>query len=87
MLNAFQKSVDILKDVANMTSSKLSLNQGSQTKTKSMELNFQRSKASDIGHINMSEGGIQVPPLCEIMGLTGDDCSNLKMTSQVIYYH
>lgn len=73
-----------MKNVANMTASKLSLNEDSQIKTKSMEMGFKRSKASDFGNdIKMTEGAIALPPLCESMGLTGDACSNLKVTSQV----
>lgn len=83
VLDSFRKSVEILKNVANMTASKLSLNEDSQIKTKSMEMGFKRSKATDFGDIKMSEGAITLPPLCESMGLTGDACSNLKVTSQV----
>ncbi len=81
---AFKKSVEILKNIANMTQSKLSMNQEQAMKTKSMEQTFKRSKASDFGSgIAMSEGAIAVPPLCEAIGLTGDACTNLKVTSQV----
>ena len=60
------------------------MNEDSQTITKSMELSFKRSRASDFGSdVKMSEGGISVPPLCESMGLVGDACTNLKVTSQV----
>ena len=53
-------------------------------KSKSMEMTFKRTKASDFGSdVKMSEGGISVPPLCESMGLVGDACTNLKVTSQV----
>jgi hypothetical protein len=84
VLDSFRKSVDVLKNVANMTSSKLSLNQNIAMKTKSMEQNFQRSKAADFGNsVPVTEGNIAVPPLCESMGVTGDACSNLKVTSQV----
>ena len=86
-MDSFKKSVEILSNVANMTASKLSLNDENNVKTKSMEMNFKRSKASDFDKdIKMSEGAISVPPLCESMGLTGDSCTNLKVTSQVNHY-
>jgi len=67
-----------------MTSSHLSLNQNSSLKTGSMELNFLRSKASSFGDsLAVSEGNIKMPNLCHSVGAQGDDCENLKMTSQV----
>ena len=71
-----------------MTSSKLSLNQETAMKSKSMEQTFKRSKASDFGEtVQMTEGAISVPPLCQSMGLTGDACANLKVTSQVSLFN
>lgn len=85
MLDSFKKTNAILSNVANMTSSHLSINENTTIKTDSMELSFKRSKATDFeDNIPVSEGKIQMPPLCASMGLQGDGCENLKLTSQVI---
>ena len=69
-----------------MTSAKLSLNQDLKTKTSAMELIHKRSKLSGFGtNINMSNGSITLPPLCDIIKLK-DDCQNLLLTSQVCYF-
>ena len=84
LLDLFQKTNKILSQVANMTASKLSLNQDSQIKTKSMELNFKKSKATDFdSNVKMSDGAIQLPPLCETIGLGSSSCEDVKLTSQV----
>lgn len=84
-MDSFQKTNAILANVANMTSSHLSLNENTTIKTGSMEMSFKRSKATDFSEdFPVSEGKIKMPPLCESMGLQGDDCTNLKLTAQVI---
>lgn len=67
-----------------MTSALLSLNDNTTIKTDAMELNFMRSKASDFNdNLPVSDGKIQMPSICDSMGVKGDDCTNLKLTSQV----
>ena len=50
-----------------------------------MELSSKRSKASDFGDsLAISDGKVSMPNMCEAVGAKGDDCTNLKMTSQVL---
>ena len=67
-----------------MTSMLLSMNTNSVIKTGSMELSSQRSRASSFGDdLPITAGKITMPNLCEAVGAKGDDCTNLKLTSQV----
>jgi hypothetical protein len=49
-----------------------------------MELSSQRNRASSFGNnLPITDGKITMPNLCEAVGAKGDDCTNLKLTSQV----
>lgn len=86
-MDAFQKSNVILQQVGSMTAYKLSLGQDSTIKTSSMELNFQRSKASNFSNnVAISQGQIQMPNLCEATGAQDSDCRNLVLTTQVYLF-
>lgn len=67
-----------------MTSYKLSLGQVSAIKTSSMELNFKRSRAQDFSSsVEVSEGRILMPNLCDALGMADQTCDTLVLTTQV----
>ncbi len=83
-MDSFQKTSSLLANIANMSSMHLSLNENSVIKTGSMELSSQRNRASSFGNnLPITDGKITMPNLCEAVGAKGDDCTNLKLTSQV----
>lgn len=85
IFDLYKKSMNILNQIANMTSSKLSLNQDLQTKTNVMELNFKKSLLNDFNtnSVKSSEGEVKIPNLCNSLNLNNVECSNQIVTSQV----
>ena len=83
-MSSFFQTSSVLNNVANMTASKLSLNENSYIQTGSMELAFKKSNAENFdSNIQLSEAAIKLPNLCQASGRSGGDCSGLQLTSQV----
>lgn len=71
-----------------MTSSKLSLNQETNIKTNSLELNLKRNLIKDITkNLQMDEVNIEIPSLCESMKSDKETCKNSVIISQVTSFY
>ncbi len=85
LLNSFQTMNTILNQVANMTLTKLSLNQDLAIESSAMQMNFRKTNASSFtNNLKMSQGSISVPSsLCDSFQMDPVSCSNNLITSQV----
>ena len=85
LLNSFQTMNTILNQVANMTLTKLSLNQDLAIESSAMQMNFRKTNASSFtNNLKISHGSISVPSsLCVSFQMDPVSCSNNLITSQV----
>ena len=85
LLNSFQTMNTILNQVANMTLTKLSLNQDLVIESSTMKMNFKKTNASNFKNdLKMSQGSISVPTsLCDSFQMDPIACSNNLIISQV----
>ena len=88
LLNSFQTMNTILNQVANMTLTKLSLNQDLAIESSAMQMNFKRTNASNFKNdLKMSQGRISIPTsLCDSFQMDPIACSKNCISSQVNFY-
>lgn len=81
LLDSFQKTSQIIDQMATFTSPKLSLNQETIIKTSFLQINLKKNKINDLnGNFQINNAEIEAPSLCASIS---NDCSNLIATSQV----